>query len=291
MTALLNSISKILHLYDVFILDQWGVMHDGVYGYDHAIESVKKLNKENKKLIIISNSSKRQSSSVNRLKSLGFDKEHFFEVMTSGEMIWQEIFNSIDNYGSTLKNCFHIYDHTKEDGIEFRKGLEKFNFVSNVNDSNFILACTPFENTEPMDYIPILKDALRLNLIMFCANPDFVTIENNNNNNNIFCMGTIADLYDHMGGRVIILGKPSKQIYLESCKKIKNLDLSKIVAIGDSLDHDILGANNFGIDSVLITTGIHNDLFENSLEIGLKKIENNQKWNFSPTYVCSNFIT
>ena len=102
-------------------------------------------------------------------------------------------------------------------------------------------------------------------------------------------MGTIADLYDHMGGKVIILGKPSTEIYLESTKKIKKLDLSRIVAIGDSLDHDILGAKNFGIDSILILSGIHKDLFENSITIGLKNMENSKKWNFNPTYVCTEF--
>ena len=288
MIKIIDNISNILPLYDVFILDQWGVMHDGFNGYDHAIKSVKKLIKENKNLIIISNSSKRQMSSIKRLKSLGFDKDNFIEVMTSGEMIWQEISNSINNYGTDLINCFHIYDSSKEDGLEFRNGLEKFNFVSNIKEANFILACTPFENTEPVDYIPILKDALDMNLIMFCANPDFVTIEKKNGKN-MYCMGTIADLYYHMGGKIIILGKPSKKIYEESCKKIKELDKSKILAIGDSLDHDILGANNFGIDSLLISSGIHKDLFNNSLEMGLKSIEDNQKWNFSPTYICSNF--
>ena len=219
MTKIIDSISDIISLYDVFILDQWGVMHDGYKGYDHAINAVEKLIKENKKLIIISNSSKRKNSSIGRLKSLGFDKNHFMEVMTSGEMVWQEIATSIDNYGNDLQNCFHIYDSTKEDGLEFRNGLEKFNFVSKINDANFILACTPFENSEPIDYIPILKEALNMNLIMFCANPDFVTIEKSNDQN-IYCMGTIADLYEHMGGKVVILGKPSKEIYEESCKKI-----------------------------------------------------------------------
>ena len=142
MTKIIDSISEIMHLYDVFILDQWGVMHDGVYGYHHAIDSVNKLIKEDKKLIIISNSSKRKISSINRLKSLGFDKEHFIEVMTSGEMIWQEIFNSINNYGSDLKNCFHIYDYSKEDGLDFRNGLEQFNYVSNVKKANFIIILT-----------------------------------------------------------------------------------------------------------------------------------------------------
>ena len=290
MSKIIKSIGDIISLYDVFILDQWGVMHDGYKGYDHAINSVEKLIKENKKLIIISNSSKRKTSSISRLKSLGFDKNHFIEVMTSGEMIWQEIKTSIYKYGNDLKNCFHIYDKSKEDGLEFRNGLEKFNFVSKVNDANFILACTPFENTEPIDYIPILKDAVDMNLLMFCANPDFVTIEKNNDKN-MYCMGTIADLYDHMGGRVVILGKPSKEIYKVSCKKIEDFNKSKIVAIGDSLDHDILGANNFNIDSVLISSGIHKDLFVNGPQIGLNDIKNSKKWNFSPTYVCENFIT
>jgi len=290
MSKIIESITDIVSLYDVFILDQWGVMHDGYKGYDHAINSVEKLIKENKKLIIISNSSKRKTSSISRLKSLGFDKNHFIEVMTSGEMIWQEIETSIYKYGNDLKNCFHIYDKSKEDGLEFRNGLEKFNFVSKVNDANFILACTPFENTEPIDYVPILKDAVDMNLLMFCANPDFVTIEKNNDKN-MYCMGTIADLYDHMGGRVVILGKPSKEIYKASCKKIEDFNKSKIVAIGDSLDHDILGANNFNIDSVLISSGIHKDLFVNGPQIGLNDIKNSKKWNFSPTYVCENFIT
>ena len=288
MTKIINSFSTILDKYDFFILDQWGVMHDGQKGYKHAINAVNTLIIEDKKLVIISNSSKRKISSINRLKDLGFNKNNFIEIMTSGEMIWQELFNYSSKYGSNLKNCFHIYNNSKEDGKDFRIGLEKFDFVSNVKEADFILACTPFENTKPLDYITILNDALDRNLIMFCANPDFVSVENNNDKD-IFCMGTIADLYEHMGGKVVILGKPNTAIYIESFKKIDQLELSRIVAVGDSLDHDILGASNFGIDSILISNGIHKALFENNLEIGLKNIENTKKWNFKPTYLCENF--
>ena len=288
MTKVINSFSEISDKYDVFILDQWGVIHDGHYGYDHAIDAVKHLIYKNKQLIIISNSSKRRISSINRLKDLGFDKNHFVEVMTSGEMIWQELKDFSHKYDFKTKNCFHIFDSSKEDGKDFRIGLEKFKFIDNIKDADFILACTPFQNTKPIDYIPILKEALEMNLIMFCANPDFVTIEENNDKN-IYCMGTIADLYDHMGGKVVILGKPSKEIYLKSCKQLDQIDKSKTIAVGDSLDHDILGASNFGVDSVLITSGIHKDLFKNGIEKGIKNIENDRKWNFKPTYVCENF--
>ena len=288
MTKVINSFSEISDKYDVFILDQWGVMHDGHYGYDHAIDAVKHLIYKNKQLIIISNSSKRRISSINRLKDLGFDKNNFIEVMTSGEMIWQELKDFSYKYDFKTKNCFHIFDNSKEDGKDFRIGLEKFKFIDNIKDADFILACTPFQNTKPIDYIPILKEALEMNLIMFCANPDFVTIEKNKEKN-MYCMGTIADLYDHMGGKVVILGKPSKEIYLKSCKQLDQIDKSKTIAVGDSLDHDILGASNFGVDSVLITSGIHKDLFKYSKEKGIKNIENDRKWNFKPTYVCENF--
>ena len=288
MTKVINSFSEISDKYNVFILDQWGVMHDGHYGYDHAIDAVKHLIYKNKQLIIISNSSKRRISSINRLKDLGFDKNNFIEVMTSGEMIWQELKDFSYKYDFKTKNCFHIFDSSKEDGKDFRIGLEKFKFIDNIKDADFILACTPFQNTKPIDYIPILKEALEMNLIMFCANPDFVTVEENNDKN-IYCMGTIADLYDHMGGKVVILGKPSKEIYLKSCKQLDQINKSKTIAVGDSLDHDILGASNFGVDSVLITSGIHKDLFKYSIEKGIKNIENDRKWNFKPTYVCENF--
>ena len=290
MIKVINNISEIIDLYDVFILDQWGVMHDGNKGYNHAIEAIDKLFNANKKLIIISNSSKRKLSSTCRLKSLGFNKNHFIEVMTSGEMVWQELKNSIQNYGSNLNNCFHIFDESKEDGLEFRDGLDNFSFVSDICEANFILACTPFQNMKPIDYIPILKSALDHNLIMFCANPDYITIEQNNMKNNL-CMGTIADLYKHMGGEVIILGKPSKEIYIESIKKINELDKTKTIAIGDSIDHDILGASNFDIDSVLISSGIHKELFKNSIEIGLNNIIGNKKWDCKPTYICTKFST
>ncbi len=288
MIQIIKNFSEILDKYDIFILDQWGVMHDGNHGYAHSIKAVNYLIKKNKKLIIISNSSKRKMSSINRLKELGYDKKNFIEVMTSGEMIWQELYNFSNKYTAQLKNSFHIYDKSKEDGKDFRIGLEKFQYVENIKNADFILACTPFKNTKPIDYISILRDALNLKLPMFCANPDYETIEYKNGKN-FFCIGTIADLYENMGGEVIILGKPSKEIYLKSCKKINHVDSSRFVAVGDSIDHDILGASNFGIDSVLITSGIHKELFKTSIEKGVKNIENSKKWNFIPTYVCENF--
>ena len=251
----INSILDIIDSYDNFILDQWGVMHDGKTGYKHAIDAVRHLEDKNKKLFIISNSSKRKKSSEDRLPKLGFNKNLFSNVLTSGEMIWEainkEYFNFLDK-----KKCFHIYDTSKEDGLDFRKGLN-LTYTENIAESELILACTPFPNMQPIDYIPILNKAIENKLIMYCANPDFETVEKKNNEN-IFCMGAIAEIYKKMGGEVIIKGKPDISIYVKSTESL-GIDKTRTIAIGDSLFHDIKGANNFTIDSILVKSGIHNN--------------------------------
>ncbi len=273
----IKSIEEIINDYDNFIIDQWGVMHDGIFGYDHAFNSINFLNSNNKKLFIISNSSKRSKSSIDRLPKLGFKKNSFINTVTSGEMIWQLLKKKFFN-DKNKKNCFHIYDKEKEDGLDFRDGLN-FNFVEKVEEADLILACTPFEKLNPIDYIPLLEVAYNKKIIMYCANPDFETVESNSNNN-IFCMGAIGEIYKKMGGNVIIKGKPDVSIYSQATNIIK-LKKKRTVAIGDSLFHDIQGANNFEIDSVLVKSGIHKDLNQiNNL------IKNHQ---IVPTYIIDKF--
>ena len=272
----INSIEEIINDYDNFIIDQWGVMHDGTFGYDHAFNSINFLNSNNKNLFIISNSSKRSKSSINRLPKLGFKKSSFIRTVTSGEMIWQLLKKKYSEVNS--KNCFHIYDIAKEDGLDFRDGLN-FNYVEKIEEADLILACTPFINLQPIDYIPLLEVAYKNEVTMYCANPDFETVESNSNNN-IFCMGAIGEIYKKMGGNVIIKGKPDVSIYAETTNKI-NLEKKRTLAIGDSLFHDIQGANNFEIDSVLVKSGIHKDLNKiNNL------IKNHQ---ITPTYIIDKF--
>ena len=117
----IKSIDEIINDYDNFIIDQWGVMHDGTFGYEHAFNSINLLNSNNKNLFIISNSSKRSKSSIDRLPKLGFKKNSFINTVTSGEMIWQLLKKKyLDD--KNKKNCFHIYDEEKEDGLDFRDG-------------------------------------------------------------------------------------------------------------------------------------------------------------------------
>ena len=82
-------IDAIRHLtddYDVFLLDMWGVMHNGSQPYKGVLETIKKLKELGKEIIILSNSSKRTDSSIKMLKKLGFDPTDFCQIITSGEV-------------------------------------------------------------------------------------------------------------------------------------------------------------------------------------------------------------
>ena len=283
----ITGLEEIYDNYDAFILDQWGVIHDGNKGYLNAIQCVEKLYSKKKILTIISNSSRKKEETIMRLPNLGFQPAHFHEVMTSGEMIWLSLKNKNNSEVKNLgKRCFHIYDQTKNEGEIFQKGLEKYIFVKNIEDADFILGCTPFFEKAVVDYIPLLNVAKEKDLLFICANPDFESLEKKSNSLT-FCMGTIAELYNSLGGKTFLLGKPSIEIYKKTFEELKNIKKSKILAIGDSLFHDIKGALNFGVDSLLITsTGIHNNFFDN--ENPSWKTSNNsvKKLGIKPTYVC-----
>lgn len=85
-TVFLDSIRDIADDYDLFLLDMWGVMHNGSHPYDGVLDTVKELKKAGKEMIILSNSSKRTDASIRSLKKLGFDPSDFAQIITSGEV-------------------------------------------------------------------------------------------------------------------------------------------------------------------------------------------------------------
>jgi len=287
----ISGLREIYDNYDIFILDQWGVMHDGYKGYKHSVDCVNKLFENDKTLLIISNSSKRNEITLIRLPQLGFNSNFFNGIMTSGEMIWQSLANEKHLFTKNLgKNCYHIFDQNLKDAKGFLDGLNKFDFVDDLNEADFILGCTPFAGKKILDFVPILEIAKNKNLPFICANPDFETI-NKESKDLVFCMGTIAELYKNMGGNIFLLGKPNIEIYTEVLKPFSHINKSRILAIGDSLHHDIKGAKNFGIDSLLVTSkGIHKDLFDDDHLIwdNPKNILKNLQ--IEPTFICSNLI-
>ena len=284
----IECLSEIIDQYDLFIIDQWGVLHNGQQGYHYAIDCIQKLVLEKKILIIISNSSKRKHTTINRLPELGFDQDSFAEVLTSGEIIWQNLYSKSNVFFKKLgKKCFFLTDKTKEDGLKYIEGLQ-YDFVKNIEDADFILGCTTSPGLRTLDYVPLLEKAIQKKIPFICANPDYETVETSTENL-IICMGAVAELYKDFGGSVFIMGKPSINIYFEATKKFRKINKKRILSIGDSIHHDIQGAINFGIDNLLITSGIHKSFFNQSNPIWDDTNYYLSKFKIKPTYLCSKF--
>ena len=118
---IINSITEIIDCYDNFIIDQWGVMHNGVIGFEHAIKAINYLHKKNKNLFIISNSSKREKSSIDKLPNLGFKKELFVKAKNTTEKISFTLLNHIipTVLEYEILNVFERPNNSYTQGLEF----------------------------------------------------------------------------------------------------------------------------------------------------------------------------
>lgn len=70
-------------------MDQFGVLHDGKQPYPGAISTLENIAKTGGKMVIISNSSRRSSVTIEKVQTLGFDSSLFLGAITSGELTHQ----------------------------------------------------------------------------------------------------------------------------------------------------------------------------------------------------------
>lgn len=246
--------------FKAWFLDQFGVLHDGKQPYPGAISTLERLATTGAKMVIISNSSRRASITMEKLKTLGFDPSMFLGAITSGELTHQYLQRRSDDWFAALgRSCIHMT--WSDRGAISLEGLG-LQVVENVEEAEFILAHgtealgLSSGTTFPMkleDLEKILEQCAAKNIPMVVANPDFVTVEARALR---VMPGTLAAKYEKLGGEVKWMGKPDEKIY-KSAMAMAGVDVGDCIAVGDSLHHDIKGANIAGIQSAFITGGIH----------------------------------
>ena len=248
MTQLIDRLSLIADAYDLFLVDQWGVLHDGAKAHDGAKEALRALREADKQIVLISNSSKRVEVSEARLGALGIERDVYDGMITSGEMGWHAMQARTDSFYDEIGHRCFLFTWDGDNSILDGQDLEE---VDTVAEAEFlILAGTNATETNYEDY---LQEAAARNLPMVCLNRDFVSVSPEGEL--IECSGKLARRYEELGGSVRSYGKPGREIYDACLALAPGADTP--LMIGDSLHHDIAGANNVGIDSVLITNGIH----------------------------------
>jgi HAD superfamily hydrolase (TIGR01459 family) len=238
--------------YDGFILDLWGVVHDGTAPFPGVLDCMGRLIDGGKRVVLLSNAPRRSDDVVRRIAAIGVPEGLYHGVMSSGEEAWQHLARRDDPFYAALgRRCLHI---GSERDLEIREGLG-LEFVETPAEADFILNTGPAGWADTIaDYAPVLGAACARDLAMVCANPDLVVIHNGRP---ALCAGALAEHYERIGGRVRWHGKPHASVY-DSCLALLGIDeRRRILAIGDSLRTDIAGAGAAGIDSLLIAGGVH----------------------------------
>jgi HAD superfamily hydrolase (TIGR01459 family) len=241
----LPDVASLAALFDGFILDQWGVLHDGTRPYPGAADCLQRLHGAGKRIVVLSNSSKREAESLAALAAMGFDTACIDRFVSAGEEARRAMQQKPPG-----KRCYAFTrggDRSLLEGI----GLD---FVDGVDDAEFLAV---IGSDSPRRLAAAYEDELRAGvaraLVMVCANPDTARFTPNGLTE---AQGVLAQRYEALGGRVLYYGKPHAPIY-HACLEALGCPLEKVIAIGDSVDHDVLGASRVGVRSALIPGGVH----------------------------------
>jgi len=149
----IKSFAEIVSRYDGFILDQFGVMHNGSESLPGSVECVKKLASMGKKLIILSNTSSPSQTALNKLPKLGFDPDLFIGAVTSGEEAGRYIKETFGSNGSISGND---HDHGDQEVVPIVKKAIWFTWANPAVAMTFISKCgnvQPTTNVDDADFV------------------------------------------------------------------------------------------------------------------------------------------
>jgi HAD superfamily hydrolase (TIGR01459 family) len=253
-----EGLRSIVENYDIFYIDLWGVVHNGIVLHKNAIEALDEITKANKNFVLLTNAP-RPNSSVNLfLEKMGMKKEIRKKIYSSGEASLSYLKKNFLN-----EKFFHLGPPRDFDlFLNFKK-----NKTINVKESSYILCTGLFEEqSEDLNYYKeLLKD--HINKKMICTNPDLIVDKGEKRE---LCAGSVALVFEKMGGEVVYFGKPFPEVYNQAI----NNSGKRVLSIGDNLNTDIKGANLLNYNSLIISNGVHKDeIKKEGIDLVSKKYE------------------
>jgi HAD superfamily hydrolase (TIGR01459 family) len=260
----------------VFI-DQYGVLHDGRGPYPGAKEALAALKSRGVKIVVLSNSGRTGEANAQRMTLLGFEPEIYDFLVTSGDVARTLLKSGrIPAPRAQGAQCFVI---SSGGGEEFAAALGLAS-TARSDDADLVIIAGSQADKLPLDhYRDLLAPAARRGAPCVCVNPDTLMLTAVGNAPG---GGRIAKIYQELGGEVIWIGKPFHEIYEAAGERSGVQNPRDILCVGDSVEHDIVGAHAFGALGALVRTGVLANLSEKELaaEIG--------KHGAVPDYVIEN---
>ena len=258
-----KGLKSIVNEFELFFIDIWGVLHNGINLFQNSIQVLNELEKNQKKYVLLTNAPRPNLDVINFLKKMGLDKNKCQKVYTSGEA-------ALSYLNSNWKNSkfFHI-GSTRD--FNLFKLFEK-NKVNNINEAELLLCTGLFDDyDEDLNFYKSLLEN-EIDKKMICTNPDLVVDRGEKRE---FCAGSIAKVFEEIGGNVNYFGKPYPLVYNQAA----DVKGKKVLCIGDNLNTDIRGANLQNFSSLLILNGIH----KNEADYSYEKLF--EKYNVSVNYI------
>ena len=229
--------------YRLILCDVWGVVHDGVTLYPGAEQRLTQWRGEGRCVVLITNAPRTADAVEQQLARIGLASNAYDFVATSGEA-GIEALNALDRPVGFV-------------GTAGDRAILEGKGIRIAEGGDFIdLACTGVteQRPDPQDYLPDLEGWTDRDVHMHCLNPDRMVVRGGVPE---ACAGAIADLYQGLGGRVTWYGKPHEAIYWHALHRAGDPPGDEVLAIGDGLQTDVLGAARMGFDTVFVTGGIN----------------------------------
>lgn len=249
---LIAGIGALAPRFDGFIVDQWGVVHDGATPYAGARECLESLKRAGKRVVMLSNSGRSNAANEALMASMGFPRELYDAFIAAGEDARSAIANRVTPFHARLgRRCLAF---TRDGERKLLEGLG-LTFVDKVDDADFLAVIGIDSPRRSLaDYETQLQAGLARGLPMICANPDLVRFHEGRL---VDAPGVLGNRYEAIGGEVFWHGKPHAPIYESCLKEMGGIPRSRIVAVGDSLDHDVAGAASVSLPCALVAGGVH----------------------------------
>jgi HAD superfamily hydrolase (TIGR01459 family) len=242
---------EIAGAYDVYLLDLWGVLHNGVSAFPAAIAAMRELRRAGKRIGILSNGPRRASAVAERSTELGITPDLYDVIHSSGEETWLALRDCGGWVASLGRRGLAIVPPKDRSLLA---GLD-LDWTGDPASADFaLLSGTDRPEETVADYEPLLRQLRARDLPLICANPDLVVVRGDTEE---ICAGAIAARYEALGGKVCYFGKPHPEVYERCLAALGSPPRGRILAVGDSLRTDIAGAARAGIDSLFILGGIH----------------------------------
>jgi HAD superfamily hydrolase (TIGR01459 family) len=244
----IGGLREIADRYDLFLFDQYGVLHDGVRPYAGTRDVLGRLAARS---LVITNSGKRAAANQERLARLGIPRDLYRNLLSSGEVAWSGLRDG--SFGAPFEQARRAYmvgragDSYGFDDLALR-------LVAQPVQAEFILflgSDAPATSLEA--YRDLLRPAAAIGLPALCCNPDRLMLRDGGQ---VPAPGAIAELYTALGGPVHWIGKPHAGIYRAALAHAGDPPPARVLALGDSIEHDVAGAAALGIATALVRTGL-----------------------------------